>query len=82
MHSSLVAESIHHRRLLRRLRGGMVFWAARKALHLVWSVIKLQLFLMAFSFLWPVPLVVFFYWLMYHWFGCEGTSLIAFTGLR
>lgn len=75
------------------LRGGFVGHWVRAATRVtagvvgtggstIWRLIKLQALVVLLATVWPIPLVIFFYWLMYTWFGCEGTSMIAFTGLR
>lgn len=74
------------RRLI-ALRGGMLgsqMFARTVAstIQVAWRMLRLQLLVLALATVWPIPFVLFIYWLMHVWFGAEGTSMIAFTGIR
>ena len=69
-------------RKLSAMRGGFVVGAVSRVARLAWRLLRIQLIILAVVQVWPIPFVVFFYWLMHAWFGSEGTSMIAFTGLR
>lgn len=65
-----------------RTRGGSASSAVQRVARLALNVLKLQLLIVLSVSFWPIPFALFFYWLLYVWFGCEGTSMVAFTGLR
>ncbi|KAJ1617346.1 hypothetical protein T492DRAFT_1100491, partial [Pavlovales sp. CCMP2436] len=70
-------------RKLAALRGGALgVGLVGGALRAVWGVLRLQLVVLLLVTFWPIPIALFFYWLMHAWFGAEGSSMIAFTGIR
>jgi hypothetical protein len=69
-------------RKLGSLRGGFVVGAVSYVARSAWRLLRIQLLVLAVVQVWPIPFVLFFYWLMHTWFGSEGTSMIAFSGIR
>jgi hypothetical protein len=68
---------------LAALRGGALgAGLVGGALRSVWRLLRLQLVVLLLVTFWPIPVALFFYWLMHAWFGAEGSSMIAFTGIR
>jgi len=61
---------------------GLLGAAVASAVRSVVRLLRLQLLILALATVWPIPLVLCIYWLMHVWFGAEGTSMIAFTGIR